>query len=241
MKRIKRPLSRLEPTPFDREVNVLENQSTYVPRSIGFEDIDEAVLEWFKTRDLIIQQKKTPVFFLGPEKWAEFEKTWEYEDGESRVDRPYVTVRRTPGGVQPAQNPQRGRIPGKKFTTFRVPIYANAGITYRHYKVPQPVRVDLEYEVRVLTSYMEDSNAINEELIKHFASIDAYINIDGHWMPMIINSVSDESTSVDDPSEERILHTIFSMNVQGYIIDENEFEYKDAVAKVSVTFEETTD
>jgi hypothetical protein len=175
---------------------------------------------------------------LPPEKWAEFKKQWQYMDGDRNVTYPYITIRRSQS-PQLAQNPQKGRIPGKLFSTYYLPYYTPQGYTTKIYRVPQPIKVDLEYEVRCLTHYMTDINHINEVLLRHFASLQAYLDIDRHYMPMTIESVSDE-TDADNVEEERVLHTLYSITVNGYIIDEKEFEEKIGVATVLVDIEEDT-
>lgn len=218
------------------EVNQLKDQTTIYPRSINFMDIDKAVYDWFVGRDIIIRDEKVPVFFLSPEKWAEFKKQWEYMDSGRTVSFPYITIRRSNAPTL-SQNPVKGRIPGKTFTTYRMPIYTPAGPTYRHYKVPQPIKVDMAFEIRVLTVHMSDINLINETLLRHFASLQAYLDIDKHYMPMTIESISDES-DVDNAEDERVIHTLYSIQVQGYIIDENEFEVKDGISNVIVNIDE---
>lgn len=225
-------------TVWPKEVNLLANQPTFFPRSIGFEDIDAAVHDWFNTRDFTIDNQKTPVVFLTNELWGEFQKQWNLRTfSDHNISMPYVTIRRV--ALSPAQ-PTRGRIPHpRRFTTYRVPVYTEAGITHRHYRVPQPVRVDMTYEVRVLTRYTTDINKINEALIRHFASIQSYLDLDGHAMPMTIESIGDEST-VTEADVERSLHTVYGIKVAAYIIDEKEFEVVDGSTRVIVDIKETT-
>jgi len=213
----------------------LTGQTTLFPRSISLENIDEAVFEWFNDRDILIDNDLVPAYFLSPEKWAEFKKQWKTMDANHVVSYPYITVRRT--AISLAQQPIKGRIPGKKFTVYKLPVYTPAGSAVKHYKVPQPIKVDLEYEIRVLTHYISDINLINEILLRHFASLQAYLDIDKHYMPMLIDSISDE-TETDTIEDERIMHTLYSIKVQGYLIDESEFETKLGVSDIIVNIDE---
>ena len=230
--------STLESPEWFKEPNQLVDQNTFYPRAITFEDIDEAVLNWFKERDILIEGKEVPVFYLTPEKWAEFKHSWTYTDGNHNIKFPYITIRRS---LAPrlAQEPVRGRIPGKTFITYKLPYYDNGTVVYKYYKVPQPIKVDLEYEVRALTHYINDINIINEILLRHFASLQSYLDIDKHYMPMKIDNVSDES-DFDNLEEERVIHTLYSIIVQGYIINENEFEEKLGIKSMTVTVSEDT-
>jgi len=225
-----------EPDYFDKKINQLEDQPTFFPRSISLENIDEAVHMWFKNSGLIIEDEKVPVFFLTPEKWAEFKNSWDYMDGDRNIEYPYVTIRRSHNPRLTA-NPVKHRIPGKTFTTYKFPIYTNSGPTYKYYKVPQPVKVDLDYEIRILTHYISDINTINETLLRHFASLQAYLDIDKHYMPMTIDNTSDE-TDNDNLEDERVIHTLYSIVVNGYIIDEKEFEVKTGVASLLIDIKE---
>ena len=229
-------LSSLKEKPWFKEVNQIKDQGTYFPRSISFEDIDIEVFNWFNTRDIIIKGEKVPAIFLTPEKWAEVKKSWKSMGTEHNIKFPYITVRRSQS-PRPGENPIKGRIPGKTFNTYKVPIYSPAGATYKIYKVPQPIKVDMEYEIRALTHYISDINLINETLLKHFASLQAYLSIDNHFMPMAIDSVSDES-DLDAIEDERVMHTLYSITVRGYIIDEEEFEEKTGVAGLTVQIKE---
>lgn len=228
-------LSRIEDQEWLQK-NPLEGQKTYFPRSISLEDIDKAVFSWFTTNDLEIDGTKIPVHMLTTEKWEEFYQRWKNMDGDKNVKYPYITIRR---GMNPSlgQNPIKGRIPGMTYTTYRVPMYTPAGPSYKIYKVPAPIKVDLDYEIRILTHYVEDINTINEILLRHFASLQAYLNIDKHYMPMTIESVSDESNK-DDIQEERIIHTLYSIKVKGYLIDEKEFEEKIGISNILVDIRE---
>lgn len=221
------------------DANVLSKQRTFFPRTIDFKDIDEAVFNWFISREIRVENNPIPVFFINPEKWAEFKKSWKYMDGDRNVDFPFITIRRF-HSVTPAKTPTKGRIPGRTFVTYRFPIYTEAGVTQKLYKVPQPIKVDLRYEIRCLTHYVMDINKINEEILKHFASLQSYLDIDRHYMPMSIENISDESNTTS-VSDERILHTLYSIVVNGYIIDKEEFEEKTGVSDITVIITEETE
>lgn len=218
-----------------KQYNQLKNQNTFFPRSISLEDIDRAVFDWFNSRDIIINKEKVPAIFLTPEKWAEVKRSWSRMNTDHNIKFPYITVKRSQA-PKLAENPFKSRIPGKMFNTYRIPVYTDSGPTYKFYKVPQPIKVDIEYEIRALALYISDINLINETLLKHFASLQSYLNIDNHFMPMVIESISDES--VDAVEEERLLHTVYSIKVRGYIIDEDEFEEKLGVTSVTIKIEE---
>jgi len=54
---------------------------------------------------------------------------------------------------------------------------------------------------------------------------------------MRISSVSDES-DFDDLEKERVIHTLYSVEVEGYIIDEVEFEEKIGMKNMTISVTE---
>lgn len=224
MKQIRKVLSSIPETEWPFKANFYENQATYFPRSVKLEDIDSAVYNYVVSKKIEIDGREVPVVFLSFEKWAQFQKTWEYVDNDRNVDYPLITIRRR-AFSQTSEG--RLRIPNRKFITFRLPTYSKSGVVYKLYKIPQPVKIDVDYEMRILTNFMSDINIINESILKYFASIQAYLSIDNHYMPLKIQSIEDASGELS-AKDERILQTIYSLKINASLIDESEFEIKDS-------------
>ena len=83
---------------------------------------------------------------------------------------------------------------------------------------------------------MSEANEINEKMIRSFATTQSYLDIDKHYMPMEIDNISDESSLEAD--SERVLQTLFSITLSGYLIDEEEFEEVEGIARLAVSFDE---
>ena len=210
---------------------------TMFPKGVDLEAIDTSVLAWFESSTVKIKNKPVPVVYLNSEKWAQYKNNWKYVDNDFNMKYPYVVIRRA--DLQPGQEPVRSIIPNGMFETCRIPYRAPNGLTtYKVFKVPQPVRVDLEYDLRALSVYTTDSNSINEALIRHFASLQTYIRVNGYYMPMKIDSVADE-TDIDTIEESKVIHTSFSIKVFGYLIDQDKFEEIVVPTKLKVNIEET--
>jgi hypothetical protein len=234
LKVIKGILSKIPDVIWPKQFNQLESQKTFYPRKIGFEDIDSSLFKWATSKEIIFETRKVPVFYLTAEKWAEFQKRWTYMDGTRNIEYPFITLRRT-NFSRPA-DAGKGTVPFRKFGFYRIPIHTNAGTTYKTIRVPQPIRIDLIYELRVLTHKNSDINAINEEILRHFASIQSYLDIDKHYMPIEIESVSDESLYEAD--KEKIHHTVFTLKVKGYLLNEKDFSEEIGVASILINVEE---
>ena len=91
------------------------------------------------------------------------------------------------------------------------------------YKVPQPTPVDITYEVRLFTNRMKDLNKFNRVVQRAFQSRQFYINVKGHPMPLILESIGDES-NIDDFESRRFYVQLFEIKLMGYILDEEDFE-----------------
>jgi len=203
----------------------ITDKGTFLPRGVNEEDMDETFVE-FANQDLgiTIDGKKVPVVFMTIQRWSEFSKTWTFTDQYKDIQLPFITVVRQPD-IQVGQN-QAGlwNIPGNRtFTFMKVPTWDGARNGVDLYKIPQPTSVDLTYEVRIFTNRMRDLNKLNTLVHKTFHSSQAYINVKGHPMPVVLENVSDES-NIDDFENRRFYVQLFEMRLMGYLLDEEDYE-----------------
>ena len=98
------------------------------------------------------------------------------------------------------------------------------------YKIPQPVPVDITYNVRIICNRMRELNQFNKIVLQKFSSRQAYTFIKGQYVPIIMNSVADESVMDLDKRKYYIQNYDFTM--LGYLIDEEEFEVKPAISRI---------
>ena len=137
---------------------------------------------------------------------------------------PFITIIRKPD-IQQGQN-QAGlwNIPGRRtYTYMKVPTWDGARRGIDVYKVPQPVAVDLTYEVRIFTTRMKDLNLFNTAIQLAFQSRQCYINVKGHPMPLHLESIGDES-NIDDFENKRFYVQTFEVTLLGYLLDESQYE-----------------
>ena len=213
-------------------------KGTFLPRGVSYEDMDKSFIEFAdKDLELSVDGEKIPVIFLTLQRWSEFSKTWQHSDKYKNIKMPFVTVVRQP-------NPQVGNnqaglynIPGRNnWTYYKVPTFEGGRKGVDVYKVPQPTSVDINYEVRIFSNKMRDLNKFNTKVLKAFNSIQFYIRIKGHPMPLILNSVGDES-NIDDFENRRFYVQPFEIVLQGFIIDEDDFEVIPAINRALVMSE----
>lgn len=214
--------------------------STFLPKSILLEDLDRGIYEYVKSGDLklTVDGKDVPVIFLTQERWSEFEKTWQFDDGDKNVVMPFITVRRTDAPRQGTNPISKYGIPFRKtFQYLKVPNVDQDGTkNVDIYKIPQPVAIDIDYEVRIFTHFMVDLNKFNEIMNTMFYSKQTYTLIKGHYIPLELDSISDEST-MDQYDGQRFYNQAYKIQMLGYIQNENEFEVVKGVRKTIITKE----
>ena len=211
-------------------LNDIADQGTFLPRGVSYEDIDSTFFD-FVVDDLsiTIDGEKVPVIILSLQKWSEFSKTWQHSDKYKNIKMPFITIVRQP-------NPQVGNnqaglfnIPGRNtYTYMKVPTFEGGRKGVDVYKIPQPTSVDFTYDVRLFCNRMRDLNKLNTKVQHAFQSIQYYVKVNGHPMPIILKSIGDESNT-EDFDKRRFYVQPFEMTLEGYILDEDSFEVIPAI------------
>jgi hypothetical protein len=215
---------------FERRQEILDDISdrgTFLPKGVLEEDMDQNFLEFLKSDErmsLSVDGEKVPIIFLTIQRWTEFSKTWQFSDKFKNIELPFITVVRKPD-IQQGQN-QAGlwNIPvNRTYTYMKVPTWDGVRRGIDLYKIPQPTSVDMSYEVRMFTNRMKDLNKFNRLIQRAFQSRQCYISVNGHPMPLHLESIGDES-NIDDFENRRFYVQLFEMKLLGYILDEDDFE-----------------
>jgi hypothetical protein len=216
----------------------IDSQGTFLPRGVMYEDMDKSFIEFVdKDLELVLDGEKVPVIFLTAQRWSEFSKTWQHADKYKNVKMPFITIVRQP-------NPQVGKnqaglfnIPGRRtYTYMKVPTFEGGRRGIDMYKIPQPTSVDINYEVRLFCNKMRDLNKFNIMIQQAFNAIQYYIRVNGHPMPLLLESIGDES-NIDNFEERRFYVQPFQIRLQGYILDEDKFEVIPAINRALLVTE----
>jgi hypothetical protein len=215
----------------------LEQNKQFLPRSVDFEDLDAGFVE-FVENDLgiVVKGEKIPVNFLTLQRWNEFAKLWPNTDKFKNVKIPFISIVRRPN-PETGTNPADFKIPIRKnFPYMQIPIWDGNRKGADIYGIPNPVGVDMIYTVRFFTFRMRELNILVKKVMQTFASAQAYVNIKGHYFPIMLESIGDESQITDLNSKRYYVQT-FEMKLQGYIVDSEEFEVKPAISRTFITTE----
>lgn len=216
----------------------------FLPKKLMLEDIDEGVYQYIKSLNITManpddNQVVVPVIFLTQERWAEYKLNWKSltDEGGEEINLPFMTIRRT--SVKPGEHPLKRTIPIKKrFTFVKVANFDGILKGYDIYRIPQPPRIDTQYELRFFTRYMQDVNTSYEKVIADgFSDGQGYMKINGHDIPLMLGSPTEDNT-VDDVSADRKFQIVFPLDVYGKIVDPSKFEKVKAVTKIKITINE---
>jgi len=203
-----------------------DKRTNYLPKSIGYKDIDQAAFDFVNNKDMkiVIDGKDVPVIFLTNERWAEFSKTWQYTDLDKNLITPFITVMRT-SEIEGTRLGKRWNVAQNRvFKYIDVPILDEGQVINLRFKIPQPVNRDLTYDVRLFTKYQTNVNVFDEKTAKTFASRQAYVWIKGNPMPIIHESESSQGSTVQDTKGDRMYVKQHTLKILGFIQSEEDFQ-----------------
>lgn len=220
----------------------INKDGTYLPKSILHADLDGGFLDFVKDElKLVVDGKLIPTvdIIITTQNWSQFVETWEIQNIDKNVEPPFVTVVRKPE-VKYGTNPSTiYNIPNRRqFFYAQVPTWDGQRMGADIYKIPQPVPVDISFEVKIICNRMRELNQFNKIILEKFASRQAYQVIKGHYIPIIMGDISDES--VLDLNKRKYYIQSYSFTLLGFLIDENEFEVSPAISRVLQVLEVDT-
>ena len=217
----------------------INKDGTYLPQSVLHADLDLGMLEFVKSElKTTVSGKDINVIdkIITNQRWSQFTETWNFKDPDFNVQLPFITVVRSPE-VKYGTNPSlQYTIPVRKqFYYATVPTWNGNQKGFDVYTIPQPVPVDINYQIKIICNRMRELNTFNKNVLQTFSSRQAYTFIKGQYVPIIMNNLTDES--VMDIEKRQFYMQSYDFTMLGYLIDEEEFEVKPAVARVVELFE----
>ena len=219
-------------------LNDIANPGTYLPKGILHEDMDREFVQYMEDDiSLVLNGEKVPVIFLSIQRWAEFAKTWQFSDEYKNITMPFITIIRKPDAQTGTNYAGTFNVPGKPtFTYMKIPTWDGNIKSFDIYKIPQPVSVDLNYEVRLFCTRMRDLNVLNRLMLDSFSAGEKYIRVNGHPIPLMMDSIGDES-SIQNLDEKRYYVQLFSIKMLGYLLDPKQFEVTPSISRAINFFE----
>ena len=214
---------------------ILEHAPNF-PLSVEIKDIDQAFQEWVeKELEVAYDGKRLPTFKLfSNQRINEYAQTWQHLDEVGNILLNFKTITRE-------NNPKHGQnqgnsynIPGNRdYPMFVVPVLQENGEeAYDMYTMKQPFCLDMVYSVSIITNKYELINKVNQLVNSKFKALNCYIAPHYHYMPMVLNEISDESEyGIDD---RKYYSQTYNITVKAYIILEEDFNVTRLPSRLSV-------
>ena len=212
----------------------INKDGTFLPKSILHADLDRGFLDFVKNDLKTVVEGKTISMvdiLVTTQNWSQFTETWNLQNIDKNVETPFITVVRVPE-VKYGTNPAIVyNIPNRKqFFYAQVPTWDGQRHGSDIYKIPQPVPVDISFVVKIICNRMRELNEFNKNVLGKFASKQAYTSIKGHYIPIVMGNISDES--VMELEKRKYYIQSYEFTVLGFLIDENEFEVSPAISRL---------
>lgn len=224
----------------DRRKELVEDitkSDVNLPDGILHNDLDSGMLSFVsKNLRVVSDGVVIPVMekILTIQKWGEIATNWKDLDKDNNIKLPMISVVRKPD-PQPGSNPSLVRTIPNRESFF----YSSAGtwdgrqMGKEIYKIPQPVAVDISYDVTIVCNKMTDLNRLNKIVLQKFSSGQAYTKIKGHFIPILLESISD-NTPIDDFENRRMYIQTYSFVLLGFLMDPDEFEVVPTINRMFV-------
>lgn len=225
-------------TLYPRRVELLDKineHGTFLPKSILHADLDRGFLDFVRDElQLVSEGHIVPNIdiIITTQNWAQFTQTWNFQDLDKNVKPPFISVVKSPEmkyGSLPSLN---YTIPNRKqFYYASVPSFDGDRMGIDVYTIPQPVPIDIKYTVKIICNRMRELNAFNKIILQKFTSRQAYQVIKGHYIPIIMDGVSDDGSSFEIEKRKYYIQS-YDFTMMGFLLDEEEFKVAPAIERV---------
>lgn len=214
-------------------------KTPFVPKPLEYADIDIEFKRFVETNlDFPSHDgKKIPTFTLfSGQRFSEYSQTWSHTDENNNVLMNFKTVNREPNPMNGDNQGGLWNIPGDRFYTIltRTVLDDNGTENYEVYSMKQPYAVNLLYRVSFVTDKFESLNTFNQKINDIFKAKQYYIRPNGHWIPMVMDNVSDNSEySIDG---QKFFSQSVTIKVMAYIIGKEDFKIERIPKRRSIHF-----
>ena len=206
---------------------ILEKAPVF-PKPLEYDDIDKAVFDFVdKEIDIVIDGALIPTYTLySNQRFSEYTQMWEHSDEFGNLYLNFKTVNRDKNPSFGKNQGELWNIPGqRKYTLLQREVLEDNGTeSYEIYTMKQPYAVDLSYTITFVTTTVDYLNQFNQKINKLFAARQYYIRPNGHFIPMVIDEISDETAY--SISDRKFYVQSVTINLMAYIIENNDFEVK---------------
>ena len=220
----------------------ITEHGTFLPKGVLHADLDRGMLDFVKdTLQLVVDEKTVPTIdkIITNQNWSQFVESWNFQDLDSNVSLPFIATVRMPEVKYGTFQGGAANIPNRRqFFYYTVPTWDGQRKGADVYKIPQPIPVDITFNIKLFCNRMRELNEFNKIVMQTFTSKQAYTQIKGHFIPITLDSVADESAKDLEKRKYYIANYTFVM--KGLLIDEEEFQISPAITRQVTMFEVDT-
>ena len=206
---------------------ILEKAPVF-PKPLEYDDIDKAVFDFVdKQIDIVIDGELIPTYTLySNQRFSEYTQMWEHSDEFGNLYLNFKTVNRDKNPSFGGNQGELWNIPGqRKYILLQREVLEDNGTeSYEIHTMKQPYAVDLTYTINFITTTVDNLNQFNQKINKLFAARQCYIRPNGHFIPMVIDEISDETTY--SISDRKFYAQAVTIKLMAYIIEKDDFEVK---------------
>lgn len=208
---------------------VMKN-SSFLPQSLTYEHIDQAMLNWSENElGISFEGKKLPTIALFTnQRFEEYMQNWEHTDEKMNPLLNFKTITREINPKSGSINGENTKnIPGDRFYTMKRErvIDKNGQVSFMEWKMKQPIAVDLSYRITLVTGKIELMNTFNILVLDIFKSGYSYLNVNGHYIYIKLESIEDESEKGLDT--RRYMSQSLKLLVKAYIIQNEDLKVEE--------------
>lgn len=220
-------------------VKEIVKDSTPIPEPVVYEDIDRAFREWVEeSLDMSVDGERVPtVALFSNQRFSEYMQSWQNVDDRRNLKPNFKIITRE-------NNPKKGTLNGGSMNIpgeYRILLRRvesrdrNNRRYYTEYWMKQPLLVDMVYTVSIVAGKYGVLNEFNMMMNDRFKAINCYIRPKGHFMPMEMTDISDESNySIDN---RQYYSQSYAITVRAYIIPEDSYTVRESPLFKLVGFE----
>lgn len=219
--------------------NAILEKAPVFPKPLEYDDIDKAVFDFVDTSiPLAIDGKLIPTYTLySNQRFSEYSQMWEHCDENGNLYLNFKTINRE---KNPSFGDNQGKlwnIPGeRKYTLLQREVLDDNGTeSYEIYTMKQPYAVNLSYTISFVTTTVDYLNKFNQKINKLWQSRQCYIRPNGHFIPMTLEEISDETSY--SISDRKFFVQTATIKLMAYIIEPEDFEVKKYPKRINTMME----
>lgn len=217
----------------------ITDHGTFLPKGVLHADLDLGMLDFVKEQlKLVVTEKLVPTVdkIITNQNWSQFTETWNFQDLDKNISLPFIATVRTPEVKYGTFQGGAANIPNRRqFFYYTVPTWDGQRKGADVYKIPQPIPVDITYNVKLFCNRMRELNEFNKIIMQTFTSKQAYTQIKGHYIPITMDGVVDESAK--EIGKRKYYISSYTFIMKGLLIDESEFQVSPAITRQVSLFE----